>query len=97
MNIFTMRVTDERSVWLRFAFSVVSSVAVFAGFCFLERSWRMRGLIAGILSIWSVIELMLDKWRLRNPDASRERERQLRLRWVIAFTIVMLVAVFVLG
>lgn len=97
MNILTMKVTDERSVWLRFASSLVASVAIFVGFCFLERSWRMRGLSAGIMATWSVIDLMLSKWRLRNPDASREREQRLRLLWSVALMMVMLLAVFMLA
>jgi len=96
MNIFTLRVTDERSVWLRFLFSVVSSLAIIAGVCFFEPSWRMRGLIAGAFAVWSVMELLLDKWRLHNPGASQVRERQLRLRCVVALMIAMMVAVFLI-
>jgi hypothetical protein len=56
----------------------------------------MRGLAAGILGVWSVMELMLDRWRLAHPDAPVHRERQLRRRCIVALMVVMLAAVFLL-
>jgi len=94
MNIFTLRVTDAKSLRIRFAFSLVSSVVILVGVCFIERTWRVRGLAAAALIVWSIMELLLDKWRLRNPEASQQRERQLRLRCVVALMIGMFAAVF---
>jgi hypothetical protein len=56
----------------------------------------MRGLTTGTLAVWSVMELMLDRWRLAHSDAPVQRERQLRLRCVVSLIAVMLAAVFLL-
>src|SRR6266404_1644538 len=94
MNVCNCKLTDSKSVRIRFGLSLVWSLPVLLGYWLLRDSWREGAVLAAAFFHLSLLGLILDRWRLRNPEASKERERQLRLFGVVPLFVGIIVAIF---
>src|SRR5262245_23762770 len=79
MEIWYSEVTDARSVRIRFVYSLISSVVCFLPLAWLSASIPLTVTMAVVFSYVSVVELIMDCWRLRHRDAPIATERRLRL------------------
>ena len=91
-RLWNCRLTDFKSVRIRFALSLIWSLPVLFGFWLLRNSWRESAVLAAAFLYLSLLGLILDRWRLRNPDAPKERETQLRFFGVVPLVVGIIVA-----
>jgi hypothetical protein len=79
MNIWRCELTDARSIRIRFVLSLLWSFPLLVGIWWNDKSGRTAAILAVVFCYMSVVEVVLDHWRLRHPDAPKQTERRLRL------------------
>jgi hypothetical protein len=83
MNIWRCELTDTRSIRIRFVISLLWSLPLLVGFWWFDRSVAMVATLTGVFCYMSVVEVVMDRWRLEHPYAPKEDERRLRSLWVL--------------
>lgn len=93
MNIWRCELTDARSIRIRFVLSLLWSFPLLVGIWWYDRSVTTAAILAVVFCYMSVVELVLDRWRLKHPDAAMQAERRLRLLGVLPAILGSLLAV----
>jgi hypothetical protein len=80
MGLFNPKLIDQRSVRIRFLQGLLwSAVMLPIAYWVFEFSFPKTAILAGAFLYMSFSGFLIDCWKLRHPDFSRESERNLRL------------------
>lgn len=80
MSICHPRLTDAKSVWIRFFIGIICTFPVGIFACFVYRfNIAYRVMLLGALVYVNLMWLGFDLWKLRNPDVAEAAETRLRI------------------
>jgi len=95
MSFWHYKLTDTRSARIRLILSLVWSLPWVVVFWLVEQRPALVLIFAGALCYMSVLEFVIDHWRMRHPDVPAEALFKKRLPAVLVLMALMITLVFV--